>query len=213
MEIRAALNVSQLGDVPVEEIVDVGLEESLSTAALPTDGFGKASPDGPLQVVGALQHFRAPPVRRNVKDAVYPFVGRSIQLALREWPQLHGFGASDQSVGNVAQPEQPRRARQDVLARALINIDPSLDGKQQLRSSLDLVHHQQAVMLNEGDRVCGRRLEFVGGGPGRRSRTLEMSRDTSWTNVLLPAWRAPITTTTRVSPSASVTKGAARRSR
>jgi hypothetical protein len=43
MEIGAALNVSQLGDVPVEEIVDVGLEESLSTAALPTDGFGKAS--------------------------------------------------------------------------------------------------------------------------------------------------------------------------
>jgi hypothetical protein len=85
----------------------------------------------------------------------------------------------------------PKETEPSQSARARIAIHPAFDGQQQFRSGLDLIDHQQAILPDEGARIClcsGADCLVI-------QEQLARARDLatiSPAKVLLPTWRAPV---------------------
>src|SRR5206468_5891438 len=108
-----------------------------------------------------------------------------------------------QDAGGPGEQEAPRPR---------VGVDRELDGPEEFRRELHLVDDEQPVVLDEAGPPARRPASRGRPGGGTRRRACRPA--TILASVLLPAWRAPLTLTTRVSRSASATRGSAfRRSR
>jgi hypothetical protein len=93
--------------------------------------------------------------------------------------------------GSAGRRKRLSRVSQQKPARARIAIHPAFDGQQQFRSGLDLIDHQQAILPDEGARIClcsGADCLVI-------QEQLARARDLatiSPAKVLLPTWRAPV---------------------
>jgi hypothetical protein len=129
------------------------------------------------------------------------------QLSLRKRPEPVILSPTGQRIRDSRSRQDVRRSREQKLPRALVEVDALLDREQHIRYPLDLVDHDRRREI--GDEPGGVSLRR---GPRRAIVQRQASGGVLVprippTNVLLPTWRAPSTTTTRVSVSARLHTG------
>jgi len=93
-----------------------------------------------------------PQIRAVAEDSVDETIGSSVDLTLREWPQLDRLHPPWKRIRQRMQPHDPRRPRQQELAGQRSRVDPGLDRKEKLWESLDLVDDHR---LRPGDELPG----------------------------------------------------------
>ena len=158
-------DLGQLGHISVDEVVDVGVEELRAPAGRTPQSFGEATSQSTLDVsISQFVTKRTSAGQRGcpfvVEDPIdKPFI-TTVDLALRERPQLDGLHPPHERIGQLAQTQQPRRTCQQELSWPRICVDRSFDRQHKLWHPLHLVDGQQTVVAYKPSRVAQSRLSF-----------------------------------------------------
>lgn len=156
------MDLAKLGDIAIDEVAHVRLEEPRPTRFDAVDSIREPTPNRPLQVVRTVERRPRGELRLQLEGGVDESIRRAVYLALGERPHLDRLGPTDERVGQSAQPEQTSGAGEEKLAGPIVLVDACLDREDQIRGALDLVDHQQALVGDERFRVQSSSGEVVG---------------------------------------------------
>jgi hypothetical protein len=168
-----ALDTCEFQHVSLDHCVQVGVEERGAATGRTTDRLREPTDHDPLEVVPAAQLRGVTDARAVREQRVHEPVGRAGDLSLRERPEFDDLHPSGQGVRKRAQCENPRRAGQQEPAWGGVEIDCHLDGLQQVGCELNLIDHQESVVLDKaagvvhGSAQGGRIIQQADDRPGQ----------------------------------------------
>ena len=158
-ELTAAFDRGQCGDVALDQGCQVRVEERRSPSRGAADGLRIATAGDSFKVV-------ASPERRRVRQSgpvpesrIDEAVRAAVNLALGEGPEFDRLHPSGQRVRQVTQREDAGGAGQEEPTRCRLCVDRDLDRPEQLGCELDLVDHEESVVLDELDGIILRGAE------------------------------------------------------